>query len=171
MVCIKCLKFAFEFPSITPFALRFSDSCAIDLQNSRESLDSCESFQGSRTEPFFLANRESLARYENRAFFRTPQSAHHPHKSHDEHRQCNPGGGIHLAVFLGSDNLCTTPFEFRNPFFDPKSFVVAVYGWWSPIFLRIDSRESPQFALRIAGPSKPLCDVLSETPAIFYKFG
>ena len=61
---------------------------------------------------------------------RTPQSAHHPHKSHDEHRQCNPGGGIHFAVLLGSDNSYTTPSEI--PFFDPKSFVVAVYGWWSP---------------------------------------
>ena len=42
---------------------------------------------------------------------RTPQSAHHPHKSHDEHRQCNPGGGIHFAVLLGSDNSYTTPLE------------------------------------------------------------
>ena len=42
---------------------------------------------------------------------RTPQSAHHPHKSHDEHRQRNPGGGIHFAVLLGSDNSYTTPFE------------------------------------------------------------
>ena len=37
--------------------------------------------------------------------YRTPQSVHHPHKNHDEHRQCNPGAGIHFAVLLGSDNL------------------------------------------------------------------
>ena len=42
---------------------------------------------------------------------RTPQSAHHTHKNHDEHRQCNSGGGIHFAVLLGSDNSYTTPFE------------------------------------------------------------
>ena len=64
-------------------------------------------------------------------FPRNPQSAHHPHKSNDEHRQCNPGGGIHFAVLLGSDNSYTTPL--RNPCFDLKSFVVAVYGWWSPM--------------------------------------
>ena len=40
---------------------------------------------------------------------RTPQSAHHPHKSHDEHRQCNPGGSVHFALLLGFDNLYTTP--------------------------------------------------------------
>ena len=60
----------------------------------------------------------------------TPQSAHHPHKSHDEHRQCNPRRGIHFAVLLGPDNSHTTPVEI--PLFDPKLFVVAVYGWWSP---------------------------------------
>ena len=38
-----------------------------------------------------------------------------PHKNHDEHRQCNPGGGGHFAVILGSDNSYTTPL--RNPFF------------------------------------------------------
>ena len=61
---------------------------------------------------------------------RTPQSAHHPHKNNEEHRQCNPGGGIYVAVLLGYDNSYTTPFEI--PLFGPKSFVVAVYGGWSP---------------------------------------
>ena len=28
---------------------------------------------------------------------RTPQSAHHPHKSHFEHCRCNPGGAMRLA--------------------------------------------------------------------------
>ena len=53
---------------------------------------------------------------------RTPQSAHHPHKSHDEHRQCNPGGGIHFAVLLGSDNSYTTPFEIP--------FLIRSPLWW-----------------------------------------
>ena len=58
--------------------------------------------------PTFSLETFNLARN-----FRTPQSAHHPlgHKSHDEHGQCNPGGGIHFAVLLGSDNSYTTPFE------------------------------------------------------------
>ena len=46
-----------------------------------------------------------------RGIGRTPQSAHRPHKSTDEHRQCNPGDGIHFVVLLGSDNSYTTPFE------------------------------------------------------------
>ena len=45
-----------------------------------------------------------------------------PHESHDEHRQCNPGGGIHVAVLLGSDNSYTTPFEI--PFF------IRSLLWW-----------------------------------------
>ena len=53
---------------------------------------------------------------------RTPQSAHHPHKNHDEHRQCNPGGGIHFAVLLGSDNSYTTPFEIP--------FLIRSPLWW-----------------------------------------
>ena len=53
---------------------------------------------------------------------RAPQSAHHPHKSHDEHRQCNPGGGIHFAVLLGSDNSYTTPFEIP--------FLIRSLSWW-----------------------------------------
>ena len=35
--------------------------------------------------------------------------AHHPHKSHDEYRQCNPGGGEKFALLLGFDNSYTTP--------------------------------------------------------------
>ena len=53
---------------------------------------------------------------------RTPQSAHHPHQNHDEHRQCNPGGGIHFAVLLGSDNSYTTPFEIP--------FLIRSPLWW-----------------------------------------
>ena len=53
---------------------------------------------------------------------RTPQSAHHPHKSHDEHCQCNPGGGIHFAVLVGSDNSYTTPFEIP--------FLIRSPLWW-----------------------------------------
>ena len=59
---------------------------------------------------------------------RAPPSAHHPHKSHNEHRQCNPGGGVHFAVLLGSDNSYTTPSKI--PLWDRISFVVVVYGWW-----------------------------------------
>ena len=54
---------------------------------------------------------------------RTPQSAHHPHKSHDEHRQCNPGGGIHFAVLFRFWQFVHQPLW--NPFFDSKSFL-----WW-----------------------------------------
>ena len=53
---------------------------------------------------------------------RSPESVHHPHKNHDEHRQCNPGGGIHFAVLLGSDNSCTTPFEIP--------FLIRSPLWW-----------------------------------------
>ena len=40
---------------------------------------------------------------------RTPQSAHHPHKNHIEHRNDNPGGGVYFAALLGFDNSYTTP--------------------------------------------------------------
>ena len=53
---------------------------------------------------------------------RTPQSAHHPHKSDDEHHQCNPGGGIRFVVLLGSDNSYTTPFEIP--------FLIRSSSWW-----------------------------------------
>ena len=56
------------------------------------------------------------------AFYRASQSAHHPHKSHDEHRQCNPGCGIHCAVLLDSDNSYTTPFEIP--------FLIRSPLWW-----------------------------------------
>ena len=48
-----------------------------------------------------------------------------PPQSHDEHRQCNPGGGIHFAVLLGSDNSCTTPFEIP--------FLIRSPSWWQCI--------------------------------------
>ena len=32
----------------------------------------------------------------------------HPHKSHDEHRQCNPGGAVQFAGLPGSDNSYVT---------------------------------------------------------------
>ena len=54
---------------------------------------------------------------------RTPQSTHHPHKSHEEHRQCNPGGGIHFAVLLGSDNSYTTPLK-------SLFFLIRSPLWW-----------------------------------------
>ena len=47
---------------------------------------------------------------------------HRPHKSHDEHCQCNPGRGVHVAVLLGSDNLYTTPFEIP--------FLIRSSSWW-----------------------------------------
>ena len=59
---------------------------------------------------------------ENRGLYRAPQSAHHPHKSYDEHRPCNPGRGIHFAVLLGSDNSYTTPFEIP--------FLIRTPLWW-----------------------------------------
>ena len=37
-----------------------------------------------------------------------PTSAHHLHKSHDEHHQSNPGGGAYFVVLLGIANLYTT---------------------------------------------------------------
>ena len=60
---------------------------------------------------------------------RAPPSAHHPHKSHVEHLNCNPGGGIYVAILLGSDNSYTTPSKI--PLLDRKPFVGVVYGCWS----------------------------------------
>ena len=48
---------------------------------------------------------------------RTPQSAHHPPKNHDEHRKCNPRDAVYFALLLGSDNPYTTPL---NPSFSEK---------------------------------------------------
>ena len=39
-------------------------------------------------------------------------SAHHPHKNHIEHRDCNPGGGVCFAVLLGSGTSYATPCRF-----------------------------------------------------------
>ena len=79
-------------------ASRFADS--------RESLDSRESFQGSRTEPLFFG-------------------------------ESRLGGGLKIA----------------NRRFEAIRANRAHVGKMS-FFLRIDSRESPRFAARIAGPSK-----------------
>ena len=62
--------------------------------------------------------------------YRTPQSAHHPHKLMMNIASAILGVVYMLLFLLGSDNSYTT---LRNLFFNPKSFVVAVYGWWSPI--------------------------------------
>ena len=40
------------------------------------------------------------------------------------------GGGVYFAVLLGIDNSYTTPSKI--PLLDWMSFVVVVYGWWSP---------------------------------------
>ena len=77
---------------------------ANQFADSRESPDSRESFQGSRTEPLF-ANRASGGR---------------------------GGGGLKIAIRANCSHVMK----------------VGVF------FLRTDSRESPRFALRIAGPSK-----------------
>ena len=75
--------------------------------------------RGLGIRPLVFSNSGSRQPRSRGPLDRTPQSAHHPHKSHDEHRQCNPGGGIHFAVLLGSDNSYTTPFEI--PFFIQSS--------------------------------------------------
>ena len=93
---------------------------------------------GFRRKPLIFADH--LVSFE----VRTPQSAHHPHKNHDEHRQCNPGGGIHFAVLLGSENLYTTPFEIP--------FLIRSPLWWrhmvgDPLLLEIQAfggRRKPQ---------------------------
>ena len=73
------------------------------------------------------------SRFATLCYDRTPQSAHRPHKSHKTHRQCNPGGSVHVAVLLGSDNSYTTPS--KTLLLDRISFVVVVYGWRSPTLL------------------------------------
>ena len=79
-------------------ANRFADSC--------ESLNSRESFQGSRTEPLFCESRF---------------------------------GGLTLTIANRRlEAIRANRSHFMKEFF----------------FVRIDSRESPRFALRIAGPSK-----------------
>ena len=45
---------------------------------------------------------------------RSPQSVHHPHKNHAEYGHCNPGGGVHFAALLGSDNSYTTPWQWTS---------------------------------------------------------
>ena len=44
---------------------------------------------------------------------------HHPRKRHDEHRQCNPGGGVSFVALLGSDRVCTK-IPLLNPSFKSK---------------------------------------------------
>ena len=80
--------------------------------------------------PLFLPfSRRLFALFSPLEKRRTPQSAHHPHKNHDEHRQCSPGGGIHFVVLLGSDNSYTTPVEFVSAEVFRGG---GIYGWWSP---------------------------------------
>ena len=102
-LCVHCLSG--WSPLDDPIrANRFADS--------RESPDSRESFQGSRTEPLFFANRASGAK------------------------------NLRITMF---EAICANRFERYESycrFFSANRFA------------RIDSRESPRFALRTAGPSK-----------------
>ena len=66
---------------------------------------------------------------------RTPQSAHHPHKSHDEHCKCNPGGGVCFAALLGSDTSYTTLSKI--PLVDRKHFQRAENGGLDPPWLNL----------------------------------
>ena len=45
--------------------------------------------------------------------FRSPQSAHHPHKNNQEDREFNPGGGVHFALFLVANFLGRLMWESR----------------------------------------------------------
>ena len=131
----------------------------------------CESrFAGlkiaNRTFEAIRANRSHLMKIEvffgesiraNRPDSRTPQSAHHPHKSHDEHRQCNPAGGVHFAVLLGSDNSYTTPFEI--PFLIQSSSL-----WRYVVGGPLDSRCNPPGHLSSETPRSEKLQISSWGP-------
>ena len=76
---------------------------------------------------------------------RTPQSVHHPHNSHDEHRQSNHGGGVYFAVLLGLTIRTPPPQTQSSIVLDRKFVVVVVYGWWFPSLWRFPGVYSAKF--------------------------
>ena len=84
-----------------------------------------KSSQQARFPPYLFRENQTCTELRStisRHLCRTPQSAHHDHQSHDEHRQRNPAGGVHFAFLLGSDNSYTTPFEIP--------FLIRCSSWW-----------------------------------------
>ena len=63
----------------------------------------CDSENTCKTAISLRFLREKLATSKNLTIHAPP-----PEKN-DEHRQCHSGGGIYVAVLLGSDHLYTTP--------------------------------------------------------------
>ena len=95
---------------------------------------------------------------------RTPQSAHHPHKNHVEHRNGNLGGGAYIAALPDTGNFYSTLSKI--PLSDRKSllwvwYVVAVFlkgifnparivkSWKLPMHSVSESHSLPGFAKQV----------------------